>query len=132
MLSALRGMPGNNYADLVFKQNTMGREARGGQGGQAVLETATRADAEQMICYLRWLDRDCDGLISERDFSMACNVAADPDQAAATLKRWQAADVRVDKPSLKVGARGVLDKLAGGLPKLEPKKVEPEGGSAGV
>ena len=28
--------------------------------------------------------------------------------------------------------KGVLDKLAGGLPKLVPKKVEPEGGSAGV
>ena len=126
MVMALRGMPGNNYADLVFQQACLTREAKGGKGGQEVLENATRVDAEQMLCYMRWLDRDCDGYISEKDFGAVCNVMADPDGPAIMLKRWQAADVKVEKPSLKMGARGVLDKLGKLGGGLLPKVVEPK------
>ena len=126
MVAALRGMPGHNYADLVFRHNIVGREAKGGAAGIEVLESTTRADEEQMICYLRWLDRDCDGYISEKDLSVACNVPADLDAAAALLKRWQAANVKMDKPSLRGGARGVLDKLggAGGVQQGKPAGAE--------
>ena len=32
---------------------------------------ASRTDAEEMLCFLRWVDYDCDGLISEADFVRA-------------------------------------------------------------
>ena len=110
-VASLRAMPGCNYADLNFRQTVVGRQAKG--SAAEVLAGATHADAEQMLCYLRWLDRDCDGYISEKDLGLACVTAADTDGAAALLKKWRAADVKMDKPNLKGGARGVLDKLGG-------------------
>ena len=66
-----------------------------------------------MLCFLRWLDRDCDGYISEKDFSDACNLAATPDGMGAFVLRWEAAAVKTEKPSLKGGVRGILDKIGG-------------------
>ena len=111
MLTALRARPGHNYADLVFRQTVVGRESKG--TAAEVLAGATMADAEQMVCYLRWLDRDCDGYISEADFSAVCVLRAEVDSAADLAKRWRAAAVKMDKPSLKGGVRGVLDKIGG-------------------
>jgi len=109
--AALRAMAGNNYTDLVFRQTVVGRASKGSAAG--VLNEATRSDLEQMLCFLRWLDRDCDGYISERDFSDACVTAATVDSLPILVRRWEAAAVKVDKPSLKGGVRGVLDKIGG-------------------
>jgi hypothetical protein len=117
--AALRAMPGNNFADLVFRQTVVGRAAKG--TAAQVLLHASRSEAEQIICFLRWLDRDCDGYISEKDFSAASVVIADLDSAPALVRRWAAAAVKVDKPSLQGGARGVLDKL-GPRKKLTPRQ----------
>lgn len=110
-LTALRAMPGQNYADLIFRQNVVARESKG--SAAVVLADAIRVDSEQMLCYMRWLDRDCDGYISAKDFSSMCDTRAELDGASILLKKWETADVKMDKPSLKGGALGVLDKLSG-------------------
>lgn len=42
-----------------------------------------------------------------------CDTRAELDGASILLKKWETADVKMDKPSLKGGALGVLDKLSG-------------------
>jgi hypothetical protein len=111
MATALRAMPGNNYHDLVFRQTVVGRASKG-TAAQVLLQ-ASRSDAEQILCFLRWLDRDCDGYVSEKDFGGACVLACDVECAPTLVQRWEAAAVKMDKPSLQGGARGVLDKLGG-------------------
>ena len=51
-------------------------------------------DAEQMLCFLRWLDRDCDGYISDKDFSEMANQPAEIASAVVLVKRWEAAAVK--------------------------------------
>jgi len=113
MLKAFQAMPGHNYLDLIFRDNVVCREVKGSPA--EILEQATRDDAEQMVCFMRWIDRDCDGYISEKDYSVATTIQASGDCAAALVTRWQEAAVKMDKPSFKGGARGVLDKIGGNL-----------------
>jgi len=65
MDTALRKMPGDSYRDLMFRYAVVGRE---GSSVQA-LRDANRVDAEQMLCFLRYLDDDCDGYVSQKDFT---------------------------------------------------------------
>ena len=51
--------------------------------------------------------RDCDGAISEKDFSAACNLVCDFDGVSDHVQRWMRAAVKVEKPNLKGAARGL-------------------------
>ena len=66
-----------------------------------------------MLCYLRWLDRDCDGFISEKDFSSMCNAAAEIDGASALLRKWRAAGSRWTTPASKGAREACSISLAG-------------------
>lgn len=53
-----------DYLDLTFRHAVVAREGN----GKGVLNGAVQLDADQMFCFLRWLDQDCDGLISLKEF----------------------------------------------------------------
>ena len=71
-------MPGENYFGLCFPYAVAGRDmiqelihADEGIAASDVLLAGHRSDVEQMLCFLRWLDDDCDGLISCDDYCCA-------------------------------------------------------------
>ncbi len=64
---ALREMPGIDYNGLTFRYAVVAREG----GGNEALLGASRLDAEETLCFLRWLDHDGDGLVSADDYSHA-------------------------------------------------------------
>jgi len=61
---AFRLMAGQNYGGLTFRYAVVGRE---GASGDALVG-ASWADVFEMFCFLRWLDVDRDGVVSENDF----------------------------------------------------------------
>ena len=93
---AWRKMGDKNYVDLTFRYEVASR-APIANGCQEVLEDALRSDAEQTICFIKVLDRDCDGQISESDF---CAAVCSDDKLSDTLsrlrERWQAAALALE------------------------------------
>lgn len=67
---------------------------------QALLD-ATRTDAEEMLCFLRWLDHDCDGYITESDFVHAVmrgqQEAANGDAKSEISDKWHAASLVLER-----------------------------------
>jgi len=96
MDKAWRGMDGKEYDGLTFRYAVVGREAGG--SSNEVLHDARNADAEEMLCFLRTLDADCDGKVSEADF---CQVVLGGTEAALASvrdmdERWQAAALALE------------------------------------
>jgi hypothetical protein len=56
-----------------------------------VLLEAEQSDAGQMLGFLRWLDRDCDGRVSEADFGNVVSRTPCRDEVAGMDERWQQA-----------------------------------------
>ena len=88
---ALREMPGIDYAgmtnpNLTFRYAAVMRAApgnllqRAARRSQALLD-ARRLDVEEWLCFLRWLDQDCDGLVSADDY---INAVLQPPQRQAS------------------------------------------------
>ena len=129
--AAMKGMQGNNYADMVFRNSVVSREAKGGAAAGEILLHAERSDEVHMLCFLRWLDRNCDGSVSAKDFTAACNLVADVRGAPEHVKRWQMAQVKTERPNLRGATRGVLDKIGGRLKMLsDDGKVKEKGAAA--
>ncbi|KAL1515310.1 hypothetical protein AB1Y20_001942 [Prymnesium parvum] len=61
---ALHKMDTDEYRDLMFRHAVIARE---GSSTRALMQ-AVVLDTDQMFCFLRFLDEDCDGFISQRDF----------------------------------------------------------------
>ncbi|KAL3894399.1 MAG: hypothetical protein SGPRY_013820, partial [Prymnesium sp.] len=90
---ALHKMKTDLYRDLLFRHAVVARE----KGGANDLLEAIVTDTEQMLCFLRYLDCDCDGFISQRDFCLVMTGAVEHDVLSATSSeqmhsRWVAAD----------------------------------------
>jgi len=64
MDSALMNMAGQEYGDLMFRYAVVGRE---GNSNKALSE-AEALDTDLMVAFLRWLDQDCDGVVSQKEF----------------------------------------------------------------
>jgi hypothetical protein len=118
-----------NYAALTFRYAVVSRptaavaSASGGSGpadddaplpdtraeSNALLVGAIRSDTDQMLCLLRCLDRDCDGLISEVDFChrVVHGMEAFTDDMPTTLDaRWQRAALALERAPRRAGERG--------------------------
>ena len=93
---AWRMSDGKDYAGLTFRYAVVGRDV---VGGKETLLGASRNDAEVMVCFMRLLDHDCDGQISEADYVHA--ITRGPQAAIVGLasldERWQQAAVKLEK-----------------------------------
>jgi len=104
MAMALSSMTGGRYTDLCFRRNVAERQgarlerqasedAETGVviGTSAIYREASFTDTEEMLCFFRWLDDDCDGLISLDDFRKAV-LPGERELALSTLAeleiRW--------------------------------------------
>lgn len=99
---AWRHMEGAEYSGLTFRHAVAARPSIS-RGCQQVLIDAKCSDTEQTICFMKMLDRDCDGRISEKDFAYTMSHCHTPWWRASTLmgmeERWHAAAVALEKPS---------------------------------
>jgi len=69
---------GDAWLTLMFRHAVAGRGLSGwGEASEGVLVEATMDDHEQVFCFLRFLDTDCDGVISQDDF---CAALRHPDR----------------------------------------------------
>ena len=81
--SAFRRMPGDAYANLSFRHAVVGRELSDGAVEQ--LRAAKLADEDQFLSFLRGLDLECEGYISESSFCHA---------VVHGLAKWDGMDTR--------------------------------------
>lgn len=104
LATVMRHMPGESYLALTFRHAVVGRdvghlkadrseESTGGAPGDPTLLEALNTDADIMLSLMRWLDRDCDGMVSENDFSSAMmdlpyNIDDAVDEARKMEGRW--------------------------------------------
>ena len=71
-LQAKRDEGGDAWLTLMFRHAVAARGLSGwGGASEANLLEATLGDHEQVFCFLRFLDTDCDGVISKDDFCAA-------------------------------------------------------------
>jgi len=90
---AWRRMEHEAYDGLSFSYAVVAREPKA-HGCREVLIDARRTDAQEMVCFLRTLDLDCDGTISEADFCHATNPRVTKfniDLLGRIDESWQAA-----------------------------------------
>ena len=103
LATAMRQMPGECYLALTFRHAVVGREvgklksdrqeSTAPVDGDPTLLEALNTDADIMLCLMRWLDRDCDGVVSEMDFASAImelpsNIDDALDEARSLAGRW--------------------------------------------
>ena len=64
-----------------------------------MLLDANRTDAEEMVCFMRVLDYDCDGWINEADYCRAMNPRQTRLMDVCTRMdgRWQAAALALEE-----------------------------------
>lgn len=81
---------------LTFRYAVVGREVGG--DSTELLREASRTDVEEMLCFLRLLDHDCDGLISEADYckTMLEGLLATLDSVKDLNEKWHAAAVALE------------------------------------
>ena len=104
-------MPGIDYAgmtnpNLTFRYAAVMRAApgnllqRAARRSQALLD-ARRLDVEEWLCFLRWLDQDCDGLVSADDYILAVLQPPQRQASQADLKtilseKWHKASLALE------------------------------------
>lgn len=94
-------------ASLTFRHAVVGREignlsvheSSHDSGGSSadLLTEAVRNDADQMLCFMRWLDPEADGVVSANSFVNALmSLSLDAHKAREvvrdTKRRWDASD----------------------------------------
>jgi len=108
---ALQEMPGIDYAgmtnpNLTFRYAAVTRAApgnllqRAARRTQALLD-ARRLDVEEWLCFLRWLDQDCDGLVSADDYINAVlqppqRQASEADLKTVLSEKWHKASLMLE------------------------------------
>ena len=92
---AWRRVPDKNYIDLTFRHEVASR-APISHGCQEVLNEATHADEEQTVCFIKLLDLDCDGLISESDFCKAICSEKVIESIGRLRNKWQEAALALE------------------------------------
>ena len=88
-------MPDKNYTDLTFRHEVANRPPIA-HGCQGLLDEATHADEEQSVCFIKLLDFDCDGQISETDFTQSLRVEKLQDAVANLSDRWHEAALALE------------------------------------
>ena len=91
---AWRRMSDKHYIDLTFRYEVAARTPIA-KGCNAALSNAHHADEEQTACFVRLLDQDCDGKISESDFCQSMCNANLMDSISTMRDRWQAAAIQL-------------------------------------
>ena len=108
---AWRRMEDRNYSDLTFRYEVVAREPVA-NGCRSVLLDASRKDAEQMGAFIKLLDQDCDGRISEADFVHSIGGRFRLLRVLERLdSKWHAAAVAIDKDNKHDALAGAADAL---------------------
>lgn len=92
---AWRRMPDKNYTDLTFRHEVASRPPIA-HGCTEVLNEATHADEEQTVCFIKLLDHDCDGHISERDLQESVRVEKLTEVIRRLSDKWHEAAVALE------------------------------------
>ena len=93
---AWRRMQDKNYVDLTFRYEVAAREAIS-KGCREVLTEAQHADEEQTICFIKLIDLDCDGRISEDDFCQAMRSENLVGSIDKLRDKWQEAALALEQ-----------------------------------
>jgi hypothetical protein len=98
--SALRLMGGELYDALSFRHAVVGRDAASAPAGQlssALLLEAARTDSESTLSFLRCIDCDCDGVVTEADLCHAVlSRTILTDDVETTDERWHTAALAME------------------------------------
>ena len=95
--AAFKRMPGDIYLSLIFRSSVVGREREG--DADRVLRVASSQDEDQLFSFLRGLDHECAGQISEDVF---CHAVMNGLVGSEGLQmRWHLASFGLEHPGSK-------------------------------
>ena len=89
-------MQDKNYIDLTFRYEVASRVAIS-HGCSEILNDAQHADEEQTMCFVKLIDLDCDGVISEDDFAKAMTSSKLLDSISKLRDKWQSAALALER-----------------------------------